>query len=247
MGWRAKYTAHENQVIRRHYPSSASAIDFQKNFLPDRTVVSIRHQASRLRVKQPCKNWTKQEDAIVRRMYGKRSYTDIAASIRSNTGHIRPIASIHTRAYRLGITQSQVFPLTSRVIGHLSENEKYYLAGLVDGEGCFTTHRDTRRGSFTPAVVITNTNIAMIRWLEQALREHAGVHKRKKMVGWKQCFVVYFTGNKAVVFAREIKRYLVAKRGQANLMSRYRHDLPRATKERIRTKIGGLNQTGTPR
>ncbi len=119
------------------------------------------------------------------------------------------------------------------VIGHLSETEKGYLAGIIDGEGCIRlSRRPGKHGApiYHIYVVVVNTSMALHHWLEQRLpgvgyiREdtrrkrhaHPGAHPEN----WRTVYNWVIMGNRvAVVFLREIAPYLIVKSAQAELLA----------------------------
>ena len=139
----------------------------------------------------------------------------------------RPLHGIVIRASRLGIDKDVTLyenglPFSGSVIGHLSETEKAYLAGIVDGEGCITMNRYIKRGAvpvYRLFVEIANTSPALKKWLDERFPEktywRTGVRQ-----GWKDIYRWSLSGNRQVmVFCREITPYLVIKKEQAELVA----------------------------
>src|SRR5437016_11235983 len=80
--------------------------------------------------------YTPEEDEIIRLHYPTATHAEIAQMLPHRTPR-----GISVRANRLGVLKKKEcwevgIPLSSSVIGHLTEAEKGYLAGIIDGEGC---------------------------------------------------------------------------------------------------------------
>lgn len=101
----------------------------------------------------------------------------------------------------------------------LSEPQRAYLAGIIDGEGSISLVRSNARASaryIYPYVRVTNTDALLLEWLARLVgygsRHYTDEHPRRKVVhhvGWA-C-------NEAVAVLRLALPYLVIKRGRAEL------------------------------
>lgn len=54
-------------------------------------------------------------------------------------------------------------------LGFLSETDRAYFAGLIDGEGSIGLYKDKKTGIFSPTVTITNTYKPVLRWAQRIL------------------------------------------------------------------------------
>src|SRR5688572_24976410 len=104
--------------------------------------------------------WSAVEDSLLRQYYPTASNAALQSLFPD-----RPLRGIAIRASRLGIAKRKEhwelgMPFTGSVIGHLSETDKAYLAGILDGEGCIRLSRH-RSGTTTYVyhiqITITNT------------------------------------------------------------------------------------------
>lgn len=104
--------------------------------------------------------------------------------------------------------------MTANELIVVSEQEKAYAAGLIDGEGCIriARSRGTRLNYFTQVQVATTTP-QLTRWLHErwggSLRQYNAVGQRKAVTIWQVS-----TAN-AVHFLNDIEPYLVLKKEQS--------------------------------
>ena len=126
----------------------------------------------------------------------------------------------------------------------LTEVEKAYLAGIIDGEGSISLARSHARSSAKyvyPLVRIANTDLGLIDWVKSRVPEgHRGytsrLHDRCKDV-----YHVAWASNEAVTVLKEVLPYLTVKRFRAELVIRLWEDNQRARKE-----AGGYLGNGHP-
>jgi hypothetical protein len=79
--------------------------------------------------------WTAAEDTLLRERYPTATNAELQALFPT-----RPLGGIRQRAHQIGVHKNieaheRGMPFDGSVIGHLSEAEKGYLAGIIDGEG----------------------------------------------------------------------------------------------------------------
>lgn len=142
----------------------------------------------------------------------------------------------------------------------LTETEKAYLAGLIDGEGCFNIDKKKsvhtkREHDFTGRVLIVNSNLDMMSWVLRTVGE-GGIYVYKKAYSnkWKPVHRWVICGNKAQDFVKQIYPYLQAKTKQAELFLSFpsghkgyrgRTDEQYKLQETIYAGMGRLNQRGS--
>lgn len=107
----------------------------------------------------------------------------------------------------------------------LSETDKAWMAGFVDGEGCITISKQVRKNRPTPAyrvfITISNTDYAVLEFFKL----HYGgsiynVHERRKdkrNIKWSDTYDWYCPISSSKRFLRDILPYLRLKRKQAEL------------------------------
>jgi hypothetical protein len=104
----------------------------------------------------------------------------------------------------------------------MTETEKAYIAGIIDGEGYVTLakmkNKASRKGHYyAPKIVIGNTNEEVIRWLEEKVGAGSiGCHKRKNR--WKKLWVWTVWSKQAISLLEEVKEYLIIKKEQTEVL-----------------------------
>jgi len=128
--------------------------------------------------------WTEDEIKIL-----KEHYIELdSRGIQKLLPH-RTIRSIRNKAYRIGATKYQKRVLHFNT--NLSDIERAYLAGFIDGEGTIDL-RGTKEGSVTPYIEISNTNKELILYLLRLLRvEKFYKLRRTSPRSGKRCKDVY--------------------------------------------------------
>jgi hypothetical protein len=192
--------------------------------------------------------WTPQEDEILHQHYATSSNAEIEAMFPGRNLH-----GIKIRACRLGLRKELVFhemgmPFTGSVIGHLSDTDKAYLAGIIDGEGCITIHRRTPKAKENPTyalfVEIANTSPALKKWLDERFPDRTYYrHITSAKPHHKQGYGWVLSGNRQVmIFLREIAPYLVIKREQAELVAQGYVHLPEEERYALYKKLQELKK-----
>jgi hypothetical protein len=107
----------------------------------------------------------------------------------------------------------------------LTETEKAYLAGMIDGDGAVTIVELRSRGlgyeHYVGALEITNTNLQLIDWVKFRighLIERITVDRRRVVKGQKPVYRLCFRNQRAEEVLRVIYPYLVIKARQAELV-----------------------------
>jgi hypothetical protein len=175
--------------------------------------------------------YTPEEDEIIRLHYPTATQSKIAQML-----PMRELNGIRIRATRLGVHKDKEcwevgIPFSGSVIGHLTEAEKGYLAGIIDGEGCILMNREKgKKGDYIYRVFVTiaNTSMKLHEWLEEKLpgrgyvRQAYPGEKRSPTSHperWKTSYNWTISGSRvAIVLLREIAPYLIIKREQAELL-----------------------------
>ncbi|MDE1921318.1 MAG: LAGLIDADG family homing endonuclease [Candidatus Omnitrophica bacterium] len=133
----------------------------------------------------------------------------------------------------------------------MDEVEKAYIAGIVDGEGTIGLWRHHRNETHTPNVTVANNSLTLLQWI----KSKAGggiVSKKKRQAHHNDSYAWSVRQDHAISFLNEIKRYLIIKRQQAELITgEYKAVTHRAgkytpemlmKKEALVAKIRKLNQ-----
>lgn len=164
------------------------------------------------------KFYTAEEDAVLHAHYATTPTTKLRNSFLPG----RSIAGIRFRAWKLGIKKDpEVIDYAKTVvtmIGHLPENERYYLAGIFDGEG-YVGLRVDAKGVCRFYASITTTSPNLLAWLKARLLGNAYMTNKPRL-GRKTRYDWIISGNRRVIlFCKEIAPYLVIKQRQAELVA----------------------------
>lgn len=93
----------------------------------------------------------------------------------------------------------------------MQETEKAYIAGYMDGEGCFRWH------SGTPEVGVKSCNPYPMKFIISLFGGEIKKESRKTKRG-KTVYQLRYYGEKAVTFVKLIDKYLIEKKDQAETM-----------------------------
>ena len=133
----------------------------------------------------------------------------------------------------------------------MKQTDIIYLAGFIDGEGSITMIHGINNG-YSPFIAITNTNKAIIEWVQKRV----GRGKIHAYEAWKEGQKPYYTwriyNRQALELAKELLPYLKIKRVQAQLLIDYyegfelnkQNQLANPDSSKIMGKFRALNQRG---
>jgi hypothetical protein len=174
----------------------------KNSWLPEETKALVEH-------------WGIQNKAILLSLLPKRNWN-----------------AIKLHAKKLGLKLStpwdtyygKVFEKTKVVI-KLTETERSYLAGLIDGEGSISFSQSTAKGRAflcVPKLMISNTSEELCKWLSEKLSVVPLRQSRQKLnPKWRTVYVHRIVGYSMAPILEAILPYLVIKRKQAELMLAY--------------------------
>lgn len=98
----------------------------------------------------------------------------------------------------------------------ISETDRAYLAGILDGEGCI---RLANRGKYvTPSVQVANTKYELMLWLQERYGGSIYQLKDSRDSNRKQSWSWNIAGQKALTVIRDARPYLVLKTEQADIV-----------------------------
>lgn len=133
----------------------------------------------------------------------------------------------------------------------MDEVVKAYLAGIVDGEGTVTLMKHHKNETHIPFVGIANNNLKLLQWIKSTVGGNI-CSKKKRLPHHNNSYVLNIRQDRALRFINEIKKYLIVKRPQAELITkRYKTVTHRAgkytpemllKKNELVAKIRKLNQ-----
>lgn len=100
----------------------------------------------------------------------------------------------------------------------MEELEKAYLAGIVDGEGTVTLTKHHKHETPTPNVIVANNDLKLLKWIKLKV---GGIIVTKKiyMPHHQKSYAWSIRQDRAIRFLNEIKRYLIVKKPQADLIT----------------------------
>lgn len=215
---RKEWNHSEIEILRANY-SIKSRAEMQK-LLPNRTPYAINHKASRLNLPKSAYFWTKEECEILRKNWSDNGRPKLLSLL-----PLKDWSSIRHKACELGLakkafakywrTYDKVQPL------NLSESEKGYLAGIIDGEGTIKVKR-ALKSWYAPFVSVTNTDQTLMDYLQQLLGVKGyghTYHEHRKIPNHKTKYVYNIASVQGVKqILMQIIPLLIIKKKQAKLV-----------------------------
>ena len=141
--------------------------------------------------------------------------------------------------------------MATKTKNQLIEQEKAYIAGFFDGEGCVEISRNHHRANpqLFLRIIVSNTYKPIIDWLYAI---YGGTtHFRKQQANWRSCWHWRISARKAEIFLRDIYPYSKIKKEQIKLAfefietikSKGRNNLTQEVKtkrEQLKSQISGF-------
>jgi hypothetical protein len=216
---RREWNHSEIEILRQNYASKTIAE--MRELLPNRSSKAINHEASRLNIPKSAYFWTQQECEVLRENWANNSQPKLLALL-----PLKDWSSIRHKAFELGLAKKafakywRTYDKVQPII--LSEAEKGYLAGIIDGEGTLRVMRSLKKW-YAPFIQITNTNEALMEWLQQLLgtQGYGRIYhdKCRKLPNHKTKFVYNIASVQGVKqILDQIAPLLVIKKEQAKLL-----------------------------
>lgn len=189
----------------------ASKITILKT-LKNRTWQAIVGKAKRLKITKHREEWTKKDKETLRKVFPLLPKNRVLEVFPN-----RPWASIQVKASKLKIHRMRSLEYVKGKLqnGTISDFERGYLAGIIDGEGSINLHR--YKNTFSMKVEVTNTYVP----LRDIVHELAGgkITHSKHGGERKEAWTVYHCSAVAILDTlRQIESNLIVKRQQALLM-----------------------------
>ena len=95
------------------------------------------------------------------------------------------------------------------------KNKIIYLAGILDGEGCFNFIKV--KNTLCPRILVTNTDIKLLNFLKDNFGGDYSITKVRGKDNWKPRGMWRLSNQNALDLANEVFDYLIIKDGQALL------------------------------
>jgi len=158
--------------------------------------------------------WTKGEDEII-----KKHYPDISANDLRKLLPRRTECAIIRRARKLKVYRTYLYLLKEKIKTELTEWEKGYLAGIIDGEGSISISDNGPQGTHGPRISVGSTSLKLIRWLNDKICPAMyPVHSTNPL--GKKCIYIWETHKTGIVrdFLKTLLPFLIIKKKQAEAM-----------------------------
>lgn len=193
--------------------------------------------------------YTTREDELIRKYYPTATSEEMQRLLPNRTAR-----GIRVRASKIGVTKNNDCwevgkPFDGPILTHLSEAEKGYLAGIIDGEGCLRLSRSKNSRNGRPTyhiqVDISNTSRNLLNWLIEKLPGAAYYSEMgHNEPNWRKGYHWKIAGNRrAIAFLREIAPYLIIKREQAELLCNGYVLLSEEEREQLYQRLRELKHT----
>ena len=99
----------------------------------------------------------------------------------------------------------------------LTEVEKAYIAGIIDGEGSIYIIQRTNQASFECNLSVSNTSLPLIVWLSEKLDKHYWIGRTARG-NQAQAYNITLKSRDAIVVLNMLLPYLIVKKDLALLM-----------------------------
>jgi hypothetical protein len=183
----------------------------------DRSEGAIWHKASELGIsnQHSYSYFSEQEIQTIREFYPRAPQKTILSLIPTHNWQ-----SILDKACELGINRTKATKHFIPETFDLTDAEKGYLAGIIDGEGCIWegyTHCCTKFVTYTPHVMVTNTDMNLMNWVSRVFRSPITENGNFKTgFGKKHCYICVIHRYAGVYgILKALLPYLIVKRSKA--------------------------------
>jgi len=215
-----KWSEEETTLFKKYYPITETE-QFLK-FFPNRTRASIQHKAARLGLKKEIKWWTEEELETLKNCYSNLSKEELLkvlpkkdwTNIRHKSQELG-LTLDYDRWYKRNWKNPQALSLT--------EAERGYLAGIIDGEGMIRITRakqkQWKRAYYAPIISITNTDPKLMSYIRELVKI-GSFYVEKRTKPQHRAKMVYNVGSIEGVkqILEQIKDLLIVKKRNAMLV-----------------------------
>jgi len=217
-----KWSEEEIALLKKHY--SISETKQLLKFFPSRTRLSLQHKATKLGLRKEIKWWSKEELEILRDSYPNLSKKELLRILPK-----KDWTNIRHKAQSLGLFKNrQRFLQRNWKISidiKLSDVDKGYLAGIIDGEGTIRIAKahyvgnNIERFYYAPSISIANTNINLMYRIKEIVKIGSFIEKVRSKNTYKPKLVYNvcsLMGCKTLL--NQLKDFLVIKKKQAEIV-----------------------------
>lgn len=212
-----KWSKKESDFLKENYLECTSK---ELGKMLNKSKGSIDAKLRRMKLNK-LKWWTKEEIEILKKYYPSRPRDKVKEKLKP-----RSWASIKGEAKHLGIHREyRGFQIrkVDDVLNNLSDIDKAYLAGFIDGEGCICFLKQTRknRERYTPCITIVNTNKEIIEWINGKI-PYFNLHVSTRPKNHKDMYIIETRKQMPIKYILQMMiPYLKVKKEQAELMLEY--------------------------
>jgi hypothetical protein len=121
----------------------------------------------------------------------------------------------------------------------MTNDEAAYIAGFIDGEGCISIYPCNSKKdnpSFTPRIIITNLDSAVLAWIQEIVGGGNLYKKKKYKEHHRQAYSLQLTAGVTIPLLKRILPYLKVKTKQAKLALAL-DELPNARNKELKDKV----------
>lgn len=169
-----KWSEEETALFKKYYPITERE-QFLK-FFPNRTYISIRRKAARLGLRKEIRWWTLEELDTLKNCYSNLSKKELFKVLPK-----KDWTNIRHKAQELGLTLDynrwykrnwKKFEDFGNIT--LSDIERGYLAGIIDGEGTIrivkAKNKQWKTTYYAPFISITNTDPKLMSYIRELVK-----------------------------------------------------------------------------
>jgi hypothetical protein len=204
-----KWLKEEDDFLRKEYIIKGRRYCAEKL---GRSVASIQWRASKFKLYRH--RWTEEEIEKLKSIYSFETKEEILKALPRRTWD-----AITTRAQMMKLHRSQrIGQVKAANIKKMDENTLNYIAGFIDGEGCFGLSY-MGKGNIVPRISIANTNLEVLSWIKESVGFGAVAPRKGRT---KPCYEYYVQGFKRIpIFIKAFLPYLRVKKRDAELLLRW--------------------------
>ncbi|AYO31488.1 hypothetical protein D2962_13565 [Biomaibacter acetigenes] len=113
----------------------------------------------------------------------------------------------------------------------MTDTEKAYIAGIIDGEGSITLVKQHKNRNPSPMISVASTDLELLIWMKKTINGGTIIKKKNyNPENHLNSYVFNLTYNKALKLLQEIEPYLVIERKKQRarlLINEYKQVTPR--------------------
>jgi hypothetical protein len=187
---------------------------------PKRTWCAVKDKALKLGLAKKISRWEKWETDWLIENYRSASKENILETLKRHSNQ-----SIRNKASKLGLQRPNATNEHGIIKRELSDIEKGYIAGIIDGEGTISIRKGRVRGrtKYQPYLVVVNTDLTLIQYLISRLNLNTTTMKEKKTFpkNRKQAYLLSVRGKTILPLLKAIEPLLVVKKRQCLLVAEW--------------------------